>query len=51
MPSINCTDFFGDAANFTALTAFCALTDIDVPENMPAATETKNKCFIRKLLV
>jgi len=22
---------------------------MDVPENMPIATETKNKCFIRKI--
>jgi hypothetical protein len=35
--------------NRMRFTVVCASTDIDVPEKMPKATETKNKCFIRKI--
>jgi len=57
MPSIKCVGFVTDGPlgaltssdNRMILTEVCALPDIDVPENMPTATETKNKCFIRKI--
>jgi len=51
IPSIKWCDLFDGLPSFTciAFTDVCALPDIDVPEKMPKATETKNKCFIRKI--
>ena len=50
IPSINFADFFTGTAAFTCsiFTDDCALAVKVVPEKMPKATETKNKCFIRK---
>ena len=51
LPSIIISDLFGEipSSNRNEFTEICALPDIDVPEKMPKATETKNKCFIRKM--
>ena len=51
MLSINVGDFFSamPSASRIIFADVCASTDIDVPEKMPMATETKNKFFIRKI--
>ena len=53
IPSINFSDFFL-AVRLLLRFAFdlaevCAVADMVVPEKMPKATETKSKCFIRKI--